>query len=594
MQSERLPRLGDGPGDAFDANHSERLGEGEQASVVAVRQRGLERSVAVKVCSQERLEQDPDMGALLLQEGCVLAQLAHPDVVGLLALAETARGEPVLAMERADGVTWTQLMADPAHPMWESHGEARSAAEAIPRLTSHLRILGRVCAAIEHVHQAGYLHRDIKPDNVIIGPLGRITLIDFGLAHTHTDAADRDMLEPTIGTPAYMAPELVEHSGGSPSTRVDVFSLGAILHEVVTGTTPYLRESAFATMVAAASNARETSYPDHLDEVLRGICEQATAFDPAQRYPSAVALRSALQDYGTRRTALLLLHDAREVAGQLAKATEAVGDDGESLFFLYRETVQRLEAVRQLWPDCPDVPPLERKATRRMARGALRQGDLDLADQLITALGEPKDLRGAWNAAMQTASEERRGFEDLERLVDDMRNIPGWGRQRRVISVIAVLIGLTVLLQAELQRLGTFSVGLADVWWTGGIWGLGGAVYVWRRWLGSTTNQVDRQLALLLLCLLVAGTLHWPMALALKLQLGMAMTLMLVWVAMFGAIAAFSLEPRFHLAWIVCALFGAVCGVLPAWQVHLFGAAFLSVAGVLQLQALRERGRQAL
>ena len=188
-------------------------------------QRSLAREVAIKTVKDHAGERARDA---LCDEAVVTGLLEHPNVIPVHALGCDSEGRPLLVMKRVEGVAWRDLLRDPEHPAWATHAAAPE-----DRLAFHLDVLADVSQAAAFAHSRRIVHRDIKPENVMIGEFGEVYLLDWGLAVT----AGRE-LEPgtLVGTPAYMAPEMV--GGGRVDGRTDVYLLGATLHEVLTGRPP--------------------------------------------------------------------------------------------------------------------------------------------------------------------------------------------------------------------------------------------------------------------------------------------------------------------------------------------------------------------
>jgi serine/threonine-protein kinase len=158
-----------------------------------------------------------------------------------------------------------------------------------------LAITSQVCAAVEHVHERGVVHYDVKPANVILCPDGGVRLIDFGLAHEL--ATSRFALggrPPAIGSSCYVAPEQVKRQRGRKS--VDIYALGAMLYEMVTGQAPFPDDDPF--VVASARMLGDPPAPRSLNPRLSAAAEEivlrALRRDPAARYPSAAAMKADL------------------------------------------------------------------------------------------------------------------------------------------------------------------------------------------------------------------------------------------------------------------------------------------------------------
>ena len=227
------------------------LGRGGMGTVYRARHRKLGRTVAVKFLPDD-LKNDPEFRARFEREARALAMLNHPNIVAVHDFGEHD-GECYLVMEYVPGGSLAKRIPLPP-------------AQAVP-------ILIQVCDALSCAHQQGIVHRDIKPDNILMDG-DRVKVSDFGIA--------RILRQPpvtasnvAVGTPAYLAPEA--RAGASPDPRQDVFALGAMLYEMITGQPPV---GALDTLPAA------------LDVVVR----RALAPDPAKRYAGADEMKRDLEE----------------------------------------------------------------------------------------------------------------------------------------------------------------------------------------------------------------------------------------------------------------------------------------------------------
>ena len=282
---ERLPQIvDDGPGGAGEYTPLEVVAVGGLGVVERARQRSTGREVSIK---RVRQPSAPGAAQMLLDEGRAMLELRHPGIAPLLAVGRDGDGQPVLVIRWVEGATWRALLHDPEHPAWRDHpGD---------RLTLHLQVLAQVAAAAHYAHGLGWLHRDIKPDNVMVGPHGDAYLIDWGLA-VHLPLAATEDFHRLVGTPGYMAPEMVRGAGPWLSPGTDVYLLGAALHEVLTGHARHegdsLREALFSAWLSAPC-----AYPDGTPAALAALANQATSVRPEQRPPTADAFRRRIEHY---------------------------------------------------------------------------------------------------------------------------------------------------------------------------------------------------------------------------------------------------------------------------------------------------------
>jgi eukaryotic-like serine/threonine-protein kinase len=251
------------------------LGTGGMATVVAGHDQVLDRPVAIKLLGRH---QPPDARARLLREARAAARLHHPNVVAIYDTGEHD-GQPFIVMELVRGHT----LAD------ELRARGRLDLEEAVGIT--LGILDGLAVA----HTAGIVHRDVKPGNVLLPDAGGVKLSDFGIAKAYEDAAAGLTATGTVlGTPNYLAPELI--TGGTAGPGSDVYGVGCVLFELLTGRPPYSGESSVSIAYAHVHQP----VPDVTDlrpEVpadLATVVATAMAKDPAARYPDAAAMRAAL------------------------------------------------------------------------------------------------------------------------------------------------------------------------------------------------------------------------------------------------------------------------------------------------------------
>ncbi len=198
------------------------LGRGGMGVVWKARERVLDRHVAVKLLLNP--EKDQAFVERFTREARIMARLSHPHIVSLYSFGRTRSGHCYLVMELVEGTNLARLMD-----------------KGILSLPQSLQVVTEVCAALQHAHEAGYIHRDIKPANVLLDGKGRVKVGDFGLARlsAHLDTTTLHLTKQgfSVGTPHYMAPEQ-EHGKGEVDHRADIYSLGVMFYQMLTGDLP--------------------------------------------------------------------------------------------------------------------------------------------------------------------------------------------------------------------------------------------------------------------------------------------------------------------------------------------------------------------
>jgi uncharacterized protein (TIGR03067 family) len=232
--------------------------------VYKARQLSLDRFVALKLLAPERVN-DPAFAERFASEAQALAKLNHSNIVTVHDFGQ-AGGYYYLLMEFVDGVNLREIM----------RARKLSPAEA-------LAIVPPLCDALQYAHDLGIVHRDIKPENLLVDKDGRVKVADFGIAKMlGADEARTGLAEANLaGTPQYMAPEQTRHSNGV-DTRSDIYSLGVVLYEMLTGELP-------AKQILAPS--RVVRVDVRLDEIVLRALEQS----PERRYQTATELRTQVE-----------------------------------------------------------------------------------------------------------------------------------------------------------------------------------------------------------------------------------------------------------------------------------------------------------
>ena len=252
-----------------------RLASGGSAEVWRAHDEQLDRPVAVKRLHPHLLP-DEASRKRLAAEARAAAGLSHPVVVGVYDV-DTTGDWPALVMELVEGESLSARI-DRDGPL-----SPREAAV----------VTADVAEALYHAHQRGVIHRDVKPGNVLLSTDGRTRLVDFGIAHSLAESAERlTVVGTVIGTLRAMAPEQL--AGGPITPRTDLYGLGAVLHEALTGRSPYPTSSP----VALAEAQRAGPPPlTGLDLALAAVIAACLAHDPADRPLHAGALAAALRDW---------------------------------------------------------------------------------------------------------------------------------------------------------------------------------------------------------------------------------------------------------------------------------------------------------
>lgn len=401
------------PADAPDEREivlAAELGRGGMGVVHAATQRSLRREVAVK-----RALHPEEGSADLVEEAWALAHLAHPSVVPVHTIAYLD-GTPSLVMKRVSGVPWSDVLARPAEHTTLLKDDA---------LGFHLRTLVDVARAIEHAHDAGVLHLDLKPQNVMIGQFGEVYLLDWGLcARARSEPAwlaPASSIDSVAGTPEYMAPELAMAAGDRIDERTDVYLLGAILHEIITGQPRHAGKSPIQRLYSACLSAPPPEDARGPAE-LWAIVARATAREPAERHASAAELRAAIEGHLRHREADALFARAQREAEDLEAALAVTPIDSARVHAHFGGARFAVREARALRSDLPGAEALEKRLFGAMAGFALDAGEVALAEAYLRELpgGDPaleRRIEEARTSAAARAAHVRR-LEGLAREED--------------------------------------------------------------------------------------------------------------------------------------------------------------------------------
>ncbi len=369
---EELPTQQEGRYAVPDGVTDPELARGGMGRVLTLVDTHLRREVAVKELlpehTAERSAHGPMLENLFVREARVLARLEHPGVVPVYELGRRGDGTPYYAMRRIRGRS------------------LQHALEACVSLEERLALLSHfidVVQTVGYAHSRGVVHRDLKPENVMVSRFGETQVIDWGLAITAGEPIEGGVL---AGTPSYMAPE--QASGTSVDARSDVWALGVMLFELLSGKLPFQGTSASHILDAV----RTTPTPQvkllepQVPPALVAVLDKALQRDPSQRYQDAGAMADALEAAQRARApkpvvlwaALGVLGVAVLGLGWFALALSGRTDD------VRRDA--RLAVV--------DNQRASAEARAESALGALRERDLFRASQLAKAAGDQPLARG--------------------------------------------------------------------------------------------------------------------------------------------------------------------------------------------------------
>jgi serine/threonine-protein kinase len=426
------------------------LGRGGMGEVRVAKQRSLRREVAVKTVLEEY---SPTTRNALLKEAWAGGALEHPSVVPIHTLTEIG-GAPAVVMKRIAGTSWLTLIEEP-------RGDARFSGDGA--LEAHLRVLVQVCHAVAFAHARGILHLDLKPENVMVGELGEVYVLDWGLAaRTETGPAWLPLastLQLPAGTPGYLAPELAGAQPERVGPATDVYLLGAVLHHVVTGEMRHPGSDLLKTLVRAYNDG-PPAYDAKVPRGLVPILQRALQREPSDRFPSADAMREAIEGFLRHRPAEHFMERAEDVLGQLADRLEKGRKGDAEIEPLLAECEVALAEVRREWAEHPRLADAEDALVARRARHAIVEQRLEAARALVAELrSPPEELRHALAALEAQLGERTRYERGLEQLAREVDLSLGSSERQRLVRVLGGLWTLCSILMGILNRAGVVEIG---------------------------------------------------------------------------------------------------------------------------------------
>ncbi len=367
-------------------------GEGGLGRVWATRDTLLNRTVALKEIRPDRLGSQQAVTGFL-REAQITGQLEHPNIVPIYDLGrKPGRGEPYYTMRLVDGETFTRAIA--SHHALRREGKADRLS-----LSRLLNAFVGVCNAVGYAHSRGVIHRDLKPENVILGAFGEVILLDWGLAKVYTDA-DEEATGPAsielsadasvghsvagkaTGTPAYMAPEQALGRVDQIGPATDIYGLGAILFEILTGRAPHTGRNVSEVLdrIVTGATPQARSVDPKASQALTAVCARAMSREPEGRYAQAAELAEDVQRWLADEPVSAFREPPLQRAARFARRhrawTQAIGAG------LVIVTLVSLVATRIVTSARLDETRAKNEATRR-----LRQAR-EAADTLLTGVSQ--------------------------------------------------------------------------------------------------------------------------------------------------------------------------------------------------------------
>lgn len=324
------------------------LAKGGQGVIHTARQASINRVVALKKVLPH-LADKKEFRENFLQEAVTTGKLEHPNIIPIYDVCRDEAGQPFYSMKWVQGKSWQHVLRE------------KSEAE-------NLEVLMKVSDAIGFAHSRDIIHRDLKPENIMIGEFGEVLVMDWGLAIAADRVGDAKGI---IGTPAYMAPE--QARGTNITLATDIYLLGAMLFEIVTGTPPHGGKTINECVMAALNNDLvATTRTGELVDIAR----RAMATRPTDRYSNVAEFQKALREYQSHAQSVLL---STRADADLERARQS--DDYET----YSRAIFGFQEALSLWQGNDRAATGTGEGTLAYAQSALRKGDFDLGLSLLNA-----------------------------------------------------------------------------------------------------------------------------------------------------------------------------------------------------------------
>jgi WD40 repeat protein len=330
------------------------LGEGGMGVVYSARQTSIDRTVAVKMLKSHAAK-NREMQQKFLSEAVVTGDLDHPNIVPMYDLGKNENGDLFYAMKRVQGTPWSKEIAKKTQP-------------------ENIEILLKIADAVAFAHARGVIHRDLKPENVMLGEFGEVLLMDWGLAYSTPSFRKSASITQTHsmgGSPAYMAPEMATGPIERINTSSDIYLLGAILYEILTGKAPHAGSNVSKCLIAAARN---DIIPTEKTGDLVEVARRAMATEQKDRYATVRDLQAAIRECLAHAESISL---AARADLELKSAAETAD------YRTFSRAVFGFEEALALWPGNEHAATRRFDARFQYASCAFGKGDYELAAGLL-------------------------------------------------------------------------------------------------------------------------------------------------------------------------------------------------------------------
>lgn len=449
LTTEQLPELKvSEDAEASDASElaiQRKLAEGGMGQIYVADQVSLRREVVVKMALPG--ENAEETSARLLQESWLTGLLEHPNIVPVYQLGKDRAGQPMLVMKRIEGVPWIDILNGNAPPPNEDD-------DADVSINWHIRTLMQVCNAIHFAHSKGIIHRDLKPENVMVGGFGEVYVLDWGIA-VSLNEEDRGRMplaretDGIAGTPAYMAPEMARGHNHQLGVASDIYLLGAILHEIITGDPPHARPTMMESLFSIYRSEPQ-DYDDSVPQLLANVCHTAMNADPAERYQNVHDFRAALQNYLKHQESLNLSTRAKQTLHTFrARLSSGVlnEDEEQELYNQFGRCQFGLQHALEIWDGNEEARDALQELLELMFRYEMEQENPRAAARWLAEFPYSRsDFKQELQELQAKLNKQKKHVQTLERMAFETDLSVGATPRRLVVSALGIIWGVLPLL----------------------------------------------------------------------------------------------------------------------------------------------------
>ncbi|WP_372370901.1 protein kinase [Candidatus Uabimicrobium sp. HlEnr_7] len=423
------------------------INRGGMGTISCGRQLSLKRNIAIKQILPQN-SNIPSHRQKFISEALVTAYLDHPNIVPVYQLSYDEEQNVILSMKLIDGVSWKTSLKNNTTQEERNH-----------KLLENIKILVNVCNAVAYAHSKGIIHNDLKPDNIMVGQFGEVFVMDWGISVDISDEkAEKRTLHKSevikpMGTPSYIPIELAEGRGNDIGPWTDVYLLGAILYEIITGRPPHYQDTVWLSLISCREGLLP-KFTDDISEELQDICYKALNKNKESRYQSIKEFQQTIEDYLQHRESIAIeekarfvLHKSQNTVENLLKSHVKMKETQRNrLYSEFAQAVAFFEQAQMLWKGNYPAHRGELQARSLYADFALINGDIGLAEAQAELLKMSNHSQ-----ASTTLGKVQKAKKNRNKHQKRYRNL----RHMLLGAILLIIVGLTLFtlsLQEEKKR----------------------------------------------------------------------------------------------------------------------------------------------